>query len=990
MLNGLGMKKIGLCFLHFLVFAMLILGLATARAQNIYYVRPGASGANNGSDWNNAFSSLPNPAALVRGATYYLAAGNYGAPNFTTPDSGTNTITILAATVASHGTNTGWNNAYAPSGTNVVLFTADVGINSDNWIFSGQSRGGWTNGYNMKFLNATDGNGGCVDIGDAETIYSGLSFSYCEFEGTHGVYGEADMAINLYGYSRINNFYFGYNWAHDVGGDFISMNSEIDGDGAGTNYLFEFDYFYQNHETGNWNLHDQCFQITATDLIIRYCYLQDMSSSGFITDASANQTAAEGNWQIYGNVFFWDSWYESQTSLSGIGNGIVAFYGETWSGPFYFCNNTIAGITNDAGGLAASGFTGLPVAKMSPVYIVNNVWWYCDPNSIGDMGPWQGMVGAFDYNSYYQMGGVQDGGVHSTASKSNPFVNSSLNNFLLTSDTTAGTNLPAPYNKDMNGILRGADGVWDRGAFQISGAPNTNPPVISAVQATTNSLTTATITWTTDQQSSSAVKYGLTTAYGNVVSNASLVTSHSLSLTNLTPGTTYHYVVESANSANILATSSDTTFTTLAVDTNPPVISGVQASPTGPTSANVTWTTDEQASSLVQYGLTASYGSTISNGTLVTSHSVALANLTPSTTYHYSVQSANDANISSSSADSTFTTPAPSTNPPVVTVTSPTARMPISGTTTLSAAASGNEGVTRVQFLVDGQAVGSPTAAAPYSVTWNSTTVNNGYHSIQAAASDTSGNTSTSTDVSVNVQNHVTNGLVGYWTFDEGAGIQAGDSSGNGGVATLTNGASWTPGVIGPFALLLDGTNASATVPNSAALQIPDSLTITLWIKHTALPTVANEYMYYLEKGYNIYEDFGFGAYTDSTGASRLFFEFIDPNGDWYLLKQGANQTLTTGLWTHVAVVFDNSTALVSFYVNGTLAANLAAPSTLGPTTYALLIGQQNSPGYSPDVLAGSIDDLRIYNRALSAAEVSSTSVAPAEPTILRVIASGP
>lgn len=444
----------------------------------VCYVRPGARGANNGSDWNNAYTNLPTTGSMIRGATYYLAPGYYGAPNFDTAESGTATITILAATLLSHGTNVGWQNAYAPSATNVVSFSADVGLNSGYWVFSGQSRGGWTNGYNMKFRNATDGKGACIFLGNEPParIMTNVSFSYCEFEGTHGVYGEPDNGIYLSGYSRLNNFYFGYDWAHDVGGDFISMNSEVSGGGCGIGYMFEYSFFYQNHETGNWADHDQCMQITASNLVVRYCWMQDISSSGFITDASAHQTAEEGNWQIYGNVFFWDSWYQSQTRLSGIGNGLVCLYGEHWTGPFYFCNNTIAGITNQAGGLAASGFHGLPATGMKPIYIMNNLWWHSDANSIADVGPWPGVVGTSDYNAYYQTAGLHDRGPHSEAANLNPFGNVDTGEFELIRDTAGGAALPAPYNRDMFGIFRGANGVWDRGALQISGARGMTVP----------------------------------------------------------------------------------------------------------------------------------------------------------------------------------------------------------------------------------------------------------------------------------------------------------------------------------------------------------------------------------------------------------------------------------------------------------------------------------------------------------------------------------
>lgn len=183
------------------------------------------------------------------------------------------------------------------------------------------------------------------------------------------------------------------------------------------------------------------------------------------------------------------------------------------------------------------------------------------------------------------------------------------------------------------------------------------PPFISSVQAANVTSTGASITWLTDQAASSQVEYGLTTSYGNLTPlDGTLVTSHSVALTGLASNTLYHYRVISAN-ANGSSTSGDFTFTT----SGPPQISNVQAINVGSNAATITWTTDAPADSQVRYGLTSSYGQqTTVDPAMVTSHSVSLSGLTPSTTYHYQVVSAN-AYGSAQSADFTFTTTAPVT-----------------------------------------------------------------------------------------------------------------------------------------------------------------------------------------------------------------------------------------------------------------------------------------------------------------------------------------
>ncbi|MCP4148466.1 MAG: hypothetical protein GY757_12035 [bacterium] len=102
------------------------------------------------------------------------------------------------------------------------------------------------------------------------------------------------------------------------------------------------------------------------------------------------------------------------------------------------------------------------------------------------------------------------------------------------------------------------------GSFKIPTSGDTTPPVISSISAGSISQTGATITWTTDESADSEVNYGTTSSYGSTETSASLVTSHSISLTGLTAETTYHYSVQSSDSSSNTSTSTDYTFTTLA------------------------------------------------------------------------------------------------------------------------------------------------------------------------------------------------------------------------------------------------------------------------------------------------------------------------------------------------------------------------------------------------------------------------------------------
>ncbi|MBD3281195.1 hypothetical protein GF391_00425, partial [Candidatus Uhrbacteria bacterium] len=91
-------------------------------------------------------------------------------------------------------------------------------------------------------------------------------------------------------------------------------------------------------------------------------------------------------------------------------------------------------------------------------------------------------------------------------------------------------------------------------------------------------------------------------------------------------------------------------------DTTPPTIINPQVINITQTTARVIWDTDEAADSLVEYGLTSSYTDSVSNSALVLSHGIDLTNLTPSTTYHFRVQSSDQYGNTSVSVDYTFTT----------------------------------------------------------------------------------------------------------------------------------------------------------------------------------------------------------------------------------------------------------------------------------------------------------------------------------------------
>jgi len=110
----------------------------------------------------------------------------------------------------------------------------------------------------------------------------------------------------------------------------------------------------------------------------------------------------------------------------------------------------------------------------------------------------------------------------------------------------------------------------------------------------------------------------------------------------LNPSATYHYKVKSKNvNGKVAESSTDSTFITLAPpDTTPPQITGVKIIDVSDTTVTIAWMTDEKATSRVEYGTSASYGSlTPADENLVTNHTITITGLEADKTYYFKVKS---------------------------------------------------------------------------------------------------------------------------------------------------------------------------------------------------------------------------------------------------------------------------------------------------------------------------------------------------------------
>src|SRR5262249_19210661 len=171
-------------------------------------------------------------------------------------------------------------------------------------------------------------------------------------------------------------------------------------------------------------------------------------------------------------------------------------------------------------------------------------------------------------------------------------------------------------------------------------------------------------------------------------------------------------------------------------------------------SVALTWTAATDNIGVTRYNI---YRSTTSGFTPSSGNQIGTATTTSYTDYvaagtYYYLVTAQDAagNVGAPSNEAVGTATA-DTTAPTVSLTAPANGATVSGTITVSASASDNVAVAGVQFKLDGANLGAEDTSSPYSVSWTTTTVANGTHTLTAVARDAAGNTATATSVSVTV-----------------------------------------------------------------------------------------------------------------------------------------------------------------------------------------------------------------------------------------------
>jgi hypothetical protein len=207
-------------------------------------------------------------------------------------------------------------------------------------------------------------------------------------------------------------------------------------------------------------------------------------------------------------------------------------------------------------------------------------------------------------------------------------------------------------------------------------------------------------------------------------------------------------------------------------------------------------------------------------------------------------------------------------------------------------------------------------------------------------------------------------GLMAAYSFDEGAGTSAGDTSGNAHTGTIT-GTTWTTSGWFGGALRFDGANDWIAVPDAAGLDLRTGMTLEAWV----YPTAQSGWRTVILK-----ERPGGLAYA-------LYAYDNAPRPAVYVNAGGADVAALGGVglplnaWTHLAATYDG--AILRLYINGNEIGSQALANPILTSTLPLRIGGNAVWG---EHFAGLIDEVRIYNRALSRAEIQTDMATPIGP----------
>jgi len=434
------------------IFVLVLVLLVSNVYAAEHYIHDGATG--DGSDWTNAWDSLPT--TLVRGDTYYIADGEYPGYTFDDAESGSQYITIKKAIESDHGTGTGWQSGY---GDGVADFTGEARFNTNYWIFDGQRGYGDSSleqhGFRFVQTNCGIRSYGLIRLTEA---VNHINISHVEIEQCgEGIPGNVEPRFDgIQSLYDSHDITFSHLYVHDF--NRVAMLIHNIHDSVVEHCFFEH-RLGANYEPDR-TIHGGgiVFQ-NSHDVTFRYNIFRDIRGTAGIEPKDSVQS----HMYMYGNIFY------NTNSAYLYSNGAISNTGGDTNTHMHVYNNLFVDL--DGSGSAVGWFCGggwCSGTNQETNVAYNNIVF----NSVNGAGDTIGFLGSeHEYNMYDDGTHGETHGQHWTGGSS-LFVDYVDDDFHLATGTNEGTGLSSPYNIDMDGNTRGADGNWDRGTYEFTGVSN--------------------------------------------------------------------------------------------------------------------------------------------------------------------------------------------------------------------------------------------------------------------------------------------------------------------------------------------------------------------------------------------------------------------------------------------------------------------------------------------------------------------------------------
>lgn len=495
------------------------------------------------------------------------------------------------------------------------------------------------------------------------------------------------------------------------------------------------------------------------------------------------------------------------------------------------------------------------------------------------------------------------------------------------------TSTATPAAASTGGITAGGAAIAD-----------TTPPVISNFQPSgtttdptptfhlsTNEAATCRLTNIANQSFNDITLGGFASVLGG--------TYHYNTLGPMATGTYSYYARCQDTAGNQNTTSASTTFTITAgiADTAAPVISNVQTSKITASSTLIIWQTNEESDNMINYGLTASYGSTASIEAGVVYHEVKLSNLASNTTYHYKVISTDSSGNKAETQDKTFTTLVLDATSPVISdiQTSNITQTSATITWTTNEPADSKVSYSLTSPITSPTILTDPSNVTSHTINLTNLASNTTYYYTVASA-DASNNPAVSTEQSFTTLSSPSSSASNYSIDLENSAadnqylfIKDNQQSG------------------------LDLASGRFTIEAWVKLESTSWQVVTIVSKNRQKTPSLQAYVFYWhpkELGITVSAQIG------------------EKEGNWY-----SSYPQVMGTWTHIAVVVSLGGSDHSvFYVNGnkltktTMTSSVSGSINTSPTNVTLGANKEGSS----DFVDGKIDEVRVWNIERTEAEI--------------------